>query len=142
MIDREVQVVTGSTVIAEMTEMIRTGATVLTEIRVETMIGDRVDRQKEENHTATAETIAETAATTETGAMIEAETDTVAETKIEAEMIAEIGDPVMRDSDLTRETDFRKKHRDRKIGMIRTGTEEITVRGHTIRTKRRTVGNV
>ena len=142
MTDKEVQVVTGSTVIAEMTEMIRTGATVLTEIRVETMIVDRVDRQKEENHTATAETIAETAATTETEAMIEAETDTVAETKIEAEMIAEIGDPVMRDSDLTRETDFRKKHRDRKIGMIRTGTEEITVLGHTTRTKRRIVGSV
>ena len=62
--------------------------------------------------------------------------------KIEAEMIAEIGDPVMRDSNLTRETDFRKKHRDRKIGMTRIGTEEITVQGHTTRTKKRIVGNV
>ena len=57
-------------------------------------------------------------------------------------LIAEIGNPVMRDSDLTLETDFRKKHRDRKIGMTRTGTEEITVQGHTIRTKKRIVGNV
>ena len=133
---------TGSTVIAEMTEMIGTGTTVLTEIRVETMIVDRVDRQKEENHTAIAETIAETAATTETGALIEAETDIVAETKTEEETIAETGDQAMRDKDLTREIDFRKTHRDRKIGTIRTGTEEITVQGHTIRTKRRTVGNV
>ena len=133
---------TDSTIIIEMTEMIRTEATVLTDIRAETTIADKVDRQKGENPTATAETIAETVATTETEVLTEAKTDTVAETKTEVEMIAEIGNPVLRDSDLTRETDFRKKHRDRKIGMTRIGTEEITVRGHTIRTKKRIVGNV
>ena len=145
MINREVQVVTDSSVIAETTETIRTEVTVLTEIRVEATITDRVDRQKEKSHTViadtTAETIAETAATTETGATKEAETDTVAETKIETEIIAEIGNPAMRDNAQIRETDFRKTYRDRKIGMTRTGTEEITVRGHTIRTKKRTVGN-
>ena len=114
--DREVQVVTDSTIITEMIETIRTEATVLTDIRAETTTADRVDRQKGENPTTTAETIAETAAmtetvaTTETGATIGAETDTAAENKTEAEMIAEIGNPVLRDSDLTRETDFRKKH--------------------------------
>ena len=142
MTDKEVQVVTGSTVIAEMTEMIRTEAIAQTDIRAETTTADRVDRQKGENPIATAETIAETVATTETEVLTEAKTDTVAETKTEEEMIAEIGNPVLRDSDLTRETDFRKKHRDRKIGMTRIGTEEITVQGHTIRTKKRTVGNV
>ena len=125
-----------------MTEMIRTEATAPTDIRAETTIADRVDRQKGENPTATAETIAETVATTETEVLIEAKRDTAAETKTEVEMIAEIGNPVMRDSDLTQETDFRKKHRDRKIGMTRIGTEEITVQGHTIRTKKRIVGNV
>ena len=140
--DKEVQVVTDSTITIEMTEMIRTEATVPTGIRAETMTADRVDRQKGENPTATAETIAETVATTETEVLIEAKTDTVAETKTEAEMIAEIGNPVSRDRDLTRETDFRKKHRDRKIGMTRIGTEEITVQGHTTRTKKRIVGNV
>ena len=74
--------------------------------------------------------------------MIEAKRDTVAETKTEEEMTAEIGNPVSKDRDLTRETDFRKKHRDRKIGMTRIGTEETTVQGHTIRTKKRIVGNV
>ena len=142
LIDKEVQVETDSTIITEMIEMTRKETIVRTEIRAEITTADRVDRQKGENPTATAETIAETVATTEPGATIEAETDTVAETKTEAEMIAEIGNPVLRDSDLTRETDFRKKHRDRKIGMTRIGTEEITVQGHTIRTKKRIVGNV
>ncbi len=140
--DKEVQVVTDSTITVEMTEMIRTEATVPTGIRAETTTADRVDRQKEEEHTATAETIAETVATTETEVLTGAKTDTVAETKTEAEMIAEIGNPVSRDRDLTRETDFRKKHRDRKIGMTRIGTEETTVQGHTTRTKKRIVGNV
>ena len=142
MIDREVQVLTDSTIIIEMTEMIRTEAAVLTDIRAEITTVDRVDRQKGENPIATAETIAEIVVTTETEVLIEAKRDTVAETKTEAEMIAETGNPVSRDSDLTRETDFRKKHRDRKIGMTRIGTEETTVQGHTIRTKKRIVGNV
>ena len=142
LIDKEVQVETDSTIITEMIEMIRTETIVQTDIRAEITTVDRVDRQKGENPIATAETIAETVATTETEVLIEAKRDTVAETKTEAEMIAEIGNPVLRDSDLTRETDFRKKHRDRKIGMTRIGTEETTVQGHTIRTKRRIVGNV
>ena len=142
LIDKEVQVETDSTIIAETIETIRTEATVQTDIKAEITTVDRVDRQKGENPIATAETIAETVATTETEVLIEAETDTVAETKTEEETTAEIGNPVSRDRDLTRETDFRKKHRDRKIGMTRTGTEETTVQGHTIRTKRRIVGNV
>ena len=142
LIDKEVQVETDSTIIAEMIEPIRTETIVQTDIRAEITTVDRVDRQKGENPIATAETIAETVATTETEVLIGAKTDTVAETKTEVEMIAEIGNPVLRDSDLTRETDFRKKHRDRKIGMTRIGTEETTVQGHTIRTKKRIVGNV
>ena len=142
LIDKEVQVETDSTIIAEMTEPIRTETIVQTDIRAEITTVDRVDRQKGENPIATAETIAETVATTETEVLIEAKRDTVAETKTEEEMIAEIGNPVSKDRDLTRETDFRKKHRDRKIGMTRIGTEETTVQGHTIRTKKRIVGNV
>ena len=141
-IDKEVQVETDSTIIAEMTETIRTEAIAQTDIRAEITTVDRVDRQKEENPIATAETIAETAATTETEVSIEAKRDTVAETKTEEEMIAEIGNQVSIDRDLTRETDFREKHRDRKIGMTRIGTEETTVQGHTTRTKKRIVGNV
>ena len=142
LIDKEVQVETDSTIIAEMIEQIRTETIVQTDIRAEITTVDRVDRQKGENPIATAETIAETVATTETEVLIEAKRDTVAETKTEEEMIAEIGNPVSKDRDLTRETDFRKKHRDRKIGMTRIGTEETTVQGHTIRTKKRIVGNV
>ena len=142
LIDKEVQVETDSTIIAEMKETIRTETIVQTDIRAEITTVDRVDRQKGENPIATAETIAETVATTETEVLIEAKRDTVAGTKTEEEMIAEIGNPVSKDRDLTRETDFRKKHRDRKIGMTRIGTEEITVQGHTIRTKKRIVGNV
>ena len=142
LIDKEVQVETDSTIIAEMIETIRTETIVQTDIRAEITTVDRVDRQKGENPIATAETIAETVATTETEVLIEAKRDTVAETKTEEEMIAEIGNPVSKDRDLTRETDFRKKHRDRKIGMTRIGTEETTVQGHTIRTKKRIVGNV
>ena len=137
LIDKEVQVETDSTVIAEMIEPRRTETIVQTDIRAEITTVGRVDRQKGENPIATAETTAETVATTETGVLIEAKRDTVAETKTEEEMTAEIGDP-----DLTRETDFRKKHRYRKIGMTRIGTEETTVQGHTIRTKKRIVGNV
>ena len=142
LIDKEVQVETDSTIIAEMIEPIRTGTIVQTDIRAEITTVDRVDRQKGENPIATAETTAETVATTETEVLIEAKRDTVAETKTEEEMIAEIGNQVSKDRDLTRETDFRKKHRDRKIGMTRIGTEETTVQGHTIRTKKRIVGNV
>ena len=126
----------------EMTEQIRTETIVQTDIKAEITTVDRVDRQNGENPIATAETTAETVATTETEVLIEAKRDTVAGTKTEEEMIAEIGNPVSKDRDLTRETDFRKKHRDRKIGMTRIGTEEITVQGHTIRTKKRIVGNV
>ena len=142
LIDKEVQVETDSTIIAEMIEQIRTETIVQTDIKAEITTADRVDRQKGENPTATAETIAETVATTEAEVLTEAKTDTVAETRTEVEMIAEIGNPVSKDRDLTRETDFRKKHRDRKIGMTRIGTEETTVQGHTIRTKKRIVGNV
>ena len=74
--------------------------------------------------------------------MTGAKTETVAETKTEVEMIAEIGDPVLRDKDLTRETDFRKKHRDRKIGMTRIGTEDRIVQGHITLIKRKIAGNV
>ena len=142
MIDREVQVVTDSTIVAVMTEMIGTEATVWTETGIEVMIADKADQQKEKSRIETAETIAETIVTTETGATKGAETAIVAETRIEAEMIAEIGNLAMTDSAQIQETDFRKTYRDRKIGMTRTGTEEITVRGHTIRTKRKTVGSV
>ena len=142
MIDREVQVVTDSTIVAAMTDMIRTEAIALTETRIEATIADRVDQQKEKSRTETVETIAETIVTTETEVTKGAETAIVAETRIEAEMIAGIGNPAMTDNAQIRETDLRKTYRDRKIGMTRTGTEEITVQGHTIRTKRKTVGNV
>ena len=140
--DKEVQVVTDSTIVAAMTEMIRTEATVSTEIGIEAMTADRAGQQKETSRIEIVETTAETAVTTETGATTKAETSIVAETKIEAEMTAEIGDLATTDSAQIRQTDLRKTYRDRKIGMTRIGTEEITVQGHTIRTKRRTVGNV
>ena len=57
-------------------------------------------------------------------------------------MTVGIGDPAMTDSAEIRETDSRKTYRDRKIGTTRTGTEEITVQGHTIHIKRKTVGSV
>ena len=142
LIDKEVQVETDSTIIAEMIEQIRTETIVQTDIKAEITTVDRVDRQNGESPIATAETTAETVATTETEVLIEAKRDTVAGTKTEEEMIAEIGDPVSIDRDLTREKDFRKKLRDRKIGTTRIGTEETTVQGHTIRTKKRIVGNV
>ena len=132
MIDREVQVVTDSTTVAAMTEMIRTEAIAMTEIRTEVTIADRVDRQKERTCTETEETTAETAVMTETEVMREAVTAIEAETRIEAEMTAGIEDPAMTDSAQIRETDSRKMNRDRKIGMTRTGTEEITVQGHKI----------
>ena len=142
LIDKEVQVETDSTIIAEMIDQIRTETIVQTDIKAEIATVDRVDRQNGENPIATAETTAETVATTETEVLIEAKRDTVAGTKTEEKMIAEIGDPVSTDRDLTREKDFRKKLRDRKIGTTRIGTEETTVQGHTIRTKKRIVGNV
>ena len=74
--------------------------------------------------------------------MREAETAIEAETRIEVEITAGIENLAMTDSAQIRETDSRKMYRDRKIGMTRTGTEEITVRGHTIHTKRKTVGSV
>ena len=79
---------------------------------------------------------------TETEVMRGAETAIEAETRIEVEMTAGIEDLAMTDSAQIRETDSRKMYRDRKIGMTRTGTEEITVRGHTIHTKRKIVGSV
>ena len=142
MIDREVQVVTDSTIVAAMTEMIRTEATVSTGIGTEVMTVDRAGQQKETNRIEIVETTAETVVKTETGATRKAETAIVVETRIEAETIAGIGNLATTDSAQTRETDFRKTYRDRKIGMTRIGTEETTVQGHTIRTKRRTVGNV
>ena len=122
--------------------MIKTEAIAMTETRIEATIADRVDRQKEKNHTEMAEIIAETVVTTETEVTKGAETAIVAETRIEIEMTAGIEDPAMTDSAQIRETDSRKMYRDRKIGMTRTGTEEITVQGHTIHTKRKIVGNV
>ena len=98
MIDREVQVVTDSTTAAEMTEMIRTEAIAMTEIRTEVTIADRVDRQKERTRTETEETTAETAVMTETEVMREAETVIKAETRIEAGMTAGIEDPATIDS--------------------------------------------
>ena len=92
MTDKEVQVVTDSTAVAKMTEMIRTEAIAMTEIRTEVTIADRVDRQKERTRTETAETTAETAAMTETEVMRGAETAIEAETRIEAEMTAGIED--------------------------------------------------
>ena len=56
------------------------------------------------------------------------ETAIKAGTRIEVEMTAGIDDPAMTDSVQIRETDSRKKDRDRKIGMIRIGTEDRTVR--------------
>ena len=133
---------TDSTTAAEMTDVIRTEATAMTEIRTEVQIADRADQQKERPRTETAETIAEIVAMTETEAMKEAETAIVEETRIEVEMTAGIEDLAMKDSAQFRETDSRKMYRDRKIGMTRTGTEEITVQGHTIHIKRKTVGSV
>ena len=133
---------TDSTTVAKMTEMIKTEAIAMTEIRTEVTIADRVDRQKERIRTETAETIAETVAMTETEVMRGAETAIEAETRIEAEMTAGTGEPAMTDSAQIRETDFRKMYRDRKIGMTRIGTEEITVQGHTIHIKRKIAGNV
>ena len=141
MIDREVQVGTDSTTVAETTEVIRIEAIATTEIRTETTITDRADRQKGRTRTET-ETIAETVVKTETEVMSKGETATETETRIEIEMTAGIEDPAMTDSAQIRETDSRKMYRDRKIGMTRTGTEEITVQGHTIHTKRKIVGNV
>ena len=142
MIDREVRVETDNTTAVVMTEMTKTEAIALIETRIEATIADRVDQQKEKSRTETAETIAETIVTTETEVMKGAETAIEAETRIEAEMTAGTGEPAMTDSTQIRETDFRKMYRDRKIGTTRTGTEEITVQGHTIHIKRKTVGSV
>ena len=74
MTDREVQVMTDSTATVEMIEMIKTGAIVMTGVRTGAMIVDRVDLQKEETRTETAEIIAEIAAMTETEVMRGTET--------------------------------------------------------------------
>ena len=57
-------------------------------------------------------------------------------------MTAGIEDPAMTDSVRIREIDSKKKCRDSKIGMTRIGTEDRTVRGHIIGTRRKIVGNV
>ena len=57
-------------------------------------------------------------------------------------MTAGIENRAMIDSVRIREIDSKKKDRDRKIGTTRIGTEDITVRGHTIRIKRKIAGNV
>ena len=141
MTDREVRVVTDSTTVAEMTEMIRIEAVAMTRVKTEAMRADKVDGQKEKIHTETAEIIAETAAMTETEVMKGTETALEAEIRIEVEMAAEIEDLATKDNDQIRETDFKKMKRDRKTGMTRTGTEDRTVRGHTTPIKRKIAGN-
>ena len=145
MIDREVQVVTDSTAAIKMTEMIEAiEAEILAmrEIRAEIIIVDRADLQKEEVHTETVEIIAETAAMTETGVTKEIETAIEAEIRIEEETIAEIEDPATIGRDRIRKIDLRMKDKGKKIGMTMIRTEEITVQGCIIHTKRRIAGNV
>ena len=79
---------------------------------------------------------------TETEVMRGAETTIEAETRIEVERTAGIENLAMIDSVQIREIDSRKMYRDKRIGMTRIGTEEITVRGHTIHIKRKIAGNV
>ena len=98
MTDIEVQVVTDSTAPIEMIVMIKTEAVAMTGVRTEAMIADRVDRQKEETRTETAEIIAEIAAMTETEVMRGTETAIEAEIRIEVEMTAGIEDLAMKDS--------------------------------------------
>ena len=95
---REVQVVIDSTAAVEMIEMIKTEAVAMTGVRTEAMTADRVDRQKEETRTETAEIIAEIAAMTETEVMRGTETAIEAEIRIEVEMTAGIEDLAMIDS--------------------------------------------
>ena len=127
MTDKEVQVVTDSTATVEMIEMIKTGAIVMTGVRTGAMIVDRVDLQKEETRTETAEIIAEIAAMTETEVMRGTETAIEAEIRIEVEMTAGIEDLAMIDSVRIQEIESRKRGRDRKIGMTRIGTEDRIV---------------
>ena len=122
--------------------MIRTEAVAMTRVKTEAMRADRVDRQKEEIHTETAEIIAETAAMTETEVMRGTETAIEAETRIEAEMTAGIEDLAMTDSARIREIGSKKKDRVRKIGMTRIGTEDRIVQGHITLIKRKIAGNV
>ena len=138
---REVQVVIDSTAAVEMIEMIKTEAVAMTGVRTEAMTADRVDRQKEETRTETAEIIAEIAAMTETEVMRGTETTIQAENRIEAETIAKIEDPATTDSVQTREIDSKERDRNRKIGMTRIGTEGRIVQVRTIRTKRKIAGN-
>ena len=138
---REVQVVIDSTAAVEMIEMIKTEAVAMTGVRTEAMTADRVDRQKEETRTETAEIIAEIAAMTETEVMRGTETTIQAENRIEAETTAEIEDPATTDSVQTREIDSKERDRNRKIGMTRIGTEGRIVQVRTIRTKRKIAGN-
>ena len=142
MTDREIQVVTDSTTVAEMTEMIRTEIVAMTGVKTKAMRADRVDQQKERIRIETAEIIAETAAMTETEVMKGTETATEAEIRIKIEMTAGIEDPAMTDSVRIREIDSKERDRNRKIGMTRIGTEGRIVQGRTIRTKRKIAGNV
>ena len=141
MTDREVQVVTDNTTVVEMIEMIRTEIVAMTGVKTKAMRADRVDRQKEKICIETAEIIAETAAMTETEVTKGTETAIEAEIRIEVEMTAGIEDLAMIDSVRIRETDSKKKDRDRKIGMTRIGTEDRIVRGHIILIKRKIAGN-
>ena len=78
---------------------------------------------------------------TETEVTKGTETAIETEIRIEVEMIAGIEDLAMIDSVRIREIDSKKKDRDRKIGTTRIGTEDRTVQGHTILTKRKIAGN-
>ena len=74
-----------------------------------------------------------------------AETAIEAQIRIEAERIAETENLVLTDRDQTQEIDTRSKtcrERERKIGVTKIGTEEITVQGVIILIEKKTAGNV
>ena len=125
----------------ERAHMIGAEIAVTTEIRAEAMTAGRADQQTELAHMIETET----AALIETEAMREAEIATEAQIRIEVGQTAEIENLVLTGRDQTREIDIRSKtrrERERKTGVTRTGTEEITVRGITTPIERKIAGNV
>lgn len=138
MTGREVRVETDSTAAtAEMIEMIRAELVAMIAIRARAMTAGRADQQTEPAHMIEIEI----AVLTET----EAEIATEAQIRIEADRRVEIENLVLTGRDQTREIDIRSKtrrERERKTGVTRTGTEEITVRGITTPIERKIAGNV
>ena len=121
----------------ERAPMTGTEKTAMTGIRAEAMTAGRADQQTEPAHMIEIEI----AVLTET----EAEIATEAQIRIEAGQRVEIENLVLTGRDQTREIDIRSKtrrERERKTGVTRTGTEEITVRGITIPIERKIAGNV